>query len=107
AGRAQCRPAGERPAPAHFAWLSTLSERSRTITELAPTQGVTLPTMSNSISAMVGRGWVRRAQPDEADRRMVMVEVTASGKAALDRVARSAESHLAEVLAPLAVPSRR
>ncbi|PYR13653.1 MAG: hypothetical protein DMG00_06270 [Acidobacteria bacterium] len=104
---AQLRSAGELPAPAHFGLLSMLSERSRTLTELASIQGVTLPTMSNSISAMVERGWVRRAQPDEADRRMVMVEVTASGKAALDRVARSAESHLAEVLAPLDVPSRR
>src|SRR5437764_4470368 len=104
---AQLRSAGELPAPAHFGLLSMLSERSRTLTELASSQGVTLPTMSNSISAMVERGWVRRAQPDEADRRMVMVEVTASGKAALDRVARSAESHLAEVLAPLDVPSRR
>ena len=104
---AQLRSAGELPAPAHFGLLSMLSERSRTLTELASIQGVSLPTMSNSISAMVERGWVRRGQPDEPDRRLVMVEVTASGKAALERVARSAESHLAEVLAPLDVPSRR
>jgi len=104
---AQLRSAGELPAPAHFGLLSMLSERSRTLTELASIQGVSLPTMSNSISSMVERGWVRRGQPDEPDRRLVMVEVTASGKAALERVARSAESHLAEVLAPLDVPSRR
>src|ERR671936_899808 len=104
---AQLRSAGELPAPAHFGLLSMLSERSRTLTELASIQGVSLPTMSNSISAMVERGWVRRAQPEESDRRLVMVEVTASGKAALERVARSAESHLADVLAPLDVPSRR
>ena len=104
---AQLRSAGELPAPAHFGLLSMLSERSRTLTELASIQGVSLPTMSNSISAMVERGWVRRGQPDGGDRRLVMVEVTASGKAALERVARSAESHLAEVLAPLDVPSRR
>ena len=104
---AQLRSAGELPAPAHFGLLSKLSERTRTLTELAAIQGVSLPTMSNSISAMVERGWVRRAQHDEADRRLVIVEVTASGKAALERVARSAESHLADVLAPLDVPSRR
>jgi DNA-binding MarR family transcriptional regulator len=104
---AQLRSGGELPAPAHFGLLSMLSERSRTLTELASIQGVSLPTMSNSISTMVERGWVRRAQPDESDRRLVMVEVTASGKAALERVARSAESHLADVLAPLDVPSRR
>ena len=104
---AQLRSAGELPAPAHFGLLSMLIERSRTLTELASIQGVSLPTMSSSISTMVEHGWVRRAQPDETDRRLVMVEVTASGKAALERVARSAESHLAEVLAPLDVPSRR
>ncbi|PYQ79730.1 MAG: hypothetical protein DMG01_08080 [Acidobacteria bacterium] len=90
---AQLRSAGELPAPAHFGLLSMLSERSRTLTELASIQGVTLPTMSNSISAMVHRGWVKRTAPTQ-DRRVVIIEVTSTG-------------HLAEVLAPLDVPSRR
>jgi DNA-binding MarR family transcriptional regulator len=76
------------------------------LTDLASLQGVSLPTMSNSISAMAERGWVRRAAPD-GDRRVVMIEVTAPGRAALERVSRSAEAHLAEVLAPLDVPARR
>ena len=38
---------------------------------------------------------------------MVMIEVTATGRAALERVSRAAEAHLAEVLAPLDVPARR
>jgi DNA-binding MarR family transcriptional regulator len=103
---AQLRSAGELPAPAHFGLLSMLSQRSRSLTELASLQGVSLPTMSNSISTMVERGWVRRTAPD-GDRRIVTVEVTTSGKAALDRVARAAETHLAEVLAPLDAPARR
>jgi len=37
----------------------------------------------------------------------VMIEVTATGRAALERVGRAAEGHLAEVLAPLDVPARR
>jgi DNA-binding MarR family transcriptional regulator len=76
------------------------------LTDLASMQGVSLPTMSSSISAMVERGWVKRAAP-EADRRVVMIEVTATGRAALERVSRAAETHLAEVLAPLDVPARR
>ena len=103
---AELRSAGEMPAPAHFGLLSILSHRPRSLTELAALQGVSLPTMSSSISSMVDRGWVRRAAPD-ADRRVVMVEVTAAGKAALERVARAAEGHLAEVLAPLDAPARR
>jgi len=103
---AELRSAGELPAPAHFGLLSVLSERPRMLTDLASLQGVSLPTMSNSISAMVDRGWVRRAAP-EKDRRVVMIEVTANGRAALERVAKCAETHLADVLAPLDLPSRR
>jgi DNA-binding MarR family transcriptional regulator len=103
---AELRAAGELPAPAQFGLLSVLSQRPRTLTELASLQGVSLPTMSTSISSMVDHGWVRRNAPEE-DRRVVMIEVTASGRGALDRVARAAETHLAEVLAPLDAPARR
>jgi len=103
---AELRAAGELPAPAHFGLLSVLTERSRTLTELAALHGVSLPTMSSSISAMSERGWVRRTGP-EKDRRTVLIEVTANGRSALERVARCAEMHLAEVLAPLDAVSRR
>ncbi len=103
---AELRAAGELPAPAHFGLLSILSERPRMLTELASIQGVSLPTMSNSISAMVDRGWVRRTAPG-TDRRVVIVEVTVAGRAALERVAKAAETHLAEALADLDLTSRR
>jgi DNA-binding MarR family transcriptional regulator len=103
---AELRAAGELPAPAHFGLLSILSERSRMLTELASIQGVSLPTMSNSISSMVERGWVRRTAPG-TDRRVVIIEVTANGRAALERVARAAEAHIAEVVAHLDAPARR
>src|SRR5690349_6197480 len=103
---AELRAAGEMPAPAHFALLSILSVRPRMLTDLASLQGVSLPSMSNSISAMVERGWVRRTAPD-GDRRVVMIETTSTGRAALERVSRCAEAHLAEMLAPLDVAGRR
>ena len=103
---AELRAAGELPAPAHFGLLMTLNERARTLTELAAVRGVSLPTMSNSISAMVERGWVRREAP-EGDRRVVMIDVTPAGRAALERVSRAAEAHLADALAPLDLPARR
>ena len=103
---AELRAAGEMPAPAHFGLLSILSTRARSLTELAALQGVSLPSMSTSITAMVDRGWVRRSSPED-DRRVVMIEVTATGRAALDRVSRCAEGHLSEVLAPLDLLARR
>jgi DNA-binding MarR family transcriptional regulator len=103
---AELRAAGELPAPAHFHLLTMLSHQPRTLTELAALQGVSLPTMSNSISALVQRGWVKRTAPTR-DRRVVIIEVTPTGKAAVERVGRCAETHLAEVLAPLDAGSRR
>ena len=103
---AELRAAGEMPAPAHFGLLSVLSVRPRMLSDLAALQGVSLPTMSNSISAMVEHGWVRREAPDR-DRRVAMIDVTPAGRAALERVSRAAEAHLADVLAPLDLPARR
>jgi DNA-binding MarR family transcriptional regulator len=103
---AELRSGGEMPAPAHFGLLMKLCEQPRTLSELAAHWGVSLPTTSNSISALAERGWVRRTAPAR-DRRVALVEVTAAGRAALDRVGRAAEAHLAEVLAPLDQLSRR
>ena len=104
---AELRAAGEMPAPAHFGLLSILSVRPRMLSDLASLQGVSLPTMSNSISAMVERGWVRREAPgrrpprrdDRSRRRPAARRSSAS--------ARGAEAHLADVLAPLDLPARR
>ena len=103
---AELRSAGELPAPAHFGLLMTLSERARTLTELASVRGVSLPTMSNSVTALVQRGWIRRSAPGK-DRRTVLIDMTPFGRAALDRVGRIAEAHLSDVLAPLDAASRR
>jgi DNA-binding MarR family transcriptional regulator len=103
---AELRAAGELRTPGHFGLLSMLSERPRMLTELASLHGVSLPTISNSISAMVERGWVRRTAPGP-DRRIVVIEVTTAGRSALERVARCAETQLAEVVAPLDIAARR
>jgi DNA-binding MarR family transcriptional regulator len=106
---AELRSAGEMPAPAHFPLLMMLNERPRSLTELADLRGVSLPTMSNSITSVAQRGWVRRITPgrDGRDRRVVLVEITAAGRAALERVGHSAEGHLADILAPLDAASHR
>lgn len=103
---AELRAAGEMPAPAHFGLLTMLGSQPRTLTELAVLQGVSLPTMSNSISTLVARGWVRRSSPAK-DRRVVVIEVTPLGTATVERVGRAAEAHLAEMLSGLDGPAQR
>ena len=103
---AELRAAGEMPAPAHFGLLTVLDGQPRTLTELAQLQGVSLPTMSNSISTMAEKGWVKRTSPG-GDRRVALIEVTPLGKATLARVRKAAEAHLAERLAILDAASRR
>src|SRR3954470_11010214 len=103
---AELRAAGEMPAPAHFGLLSVLSVRPRMLSDLASLQGVSLPTMSNSISAMVERGWVRREAPD-GDRPTGVIDVTPTGRAGRGSGGRAAEAHLADVLGPLDLPARR
>jgi DNA-binding MarR family transcriptional regulator len=83
-----------------------LNERPRTLSEMAQFRGVSLPSMSNSIATLVQRGWIRRMAP-AADRRVVMLEVTPVGRAALERAGRWAEARIADVLAPLDAPARR
>ncbi len=102
---AELRAAGEMPAPAHFGLLTLLNDQPRTLTELALLQGVSLPTMSNSISTLVDRGWARRSSPAK-DRRVVLVEITAIGQATVQRVGRAAEQHLNERLAGLDAAAR-
>jgi DNA-binding MarR family transcriptional regulator len=103
---AELRAAGELPAPAHFGLLTLLSEQPRTLSELATIQGVSLPTMSNSVNAVEARGWVRRSTLGR-DRRVVVLEVTPAGRAALSRVQNAAEMHLAGLLATLDKDARR
>jgi DNA-binding MarR family transcriptional regulator len=103
---AELRAAGQMPAPAHFGLLTMLGSQSRTLTELAQLQGVSLPTMSNSISTLVERGWVTRSA-QAVDRRVALIEVTPLGRATLDRVGKAAESHLADRLAMLDGTARR
>jgi len=105
---AELRAAGELPAPAHFGLLTVLAAQPRplTLTELAAMQGVSLPTMSNSITALVGRGWVRRTIGAN-DRRQARIEVTPKGRDTVGRVGRSAEVHMAERLAGLDEATRR
>lgn len=87
-------------APAHFGLLAMLSHGSRSLGELAEKQGVSLPTMSNSVSTLTERGWVARSQ-SKSDRRVLIVELTPLGKQIFDDIQVRLEKRVMELLAGL------
>jgi DNA-binding MarR family transcriptional regulator len=94
------RSTGYLPAPVHCGLLVSLAERPYNLTELAEKHAVSLPTMSNSINALVERGWVSRSR-DTEDRRMVVVELTPNGRAILDKTTYSVAGRVGRLLASL------
>ena len=81
----QLRHAGHNLSPGHFRLLMLLSRRPRNVSELAAMQGVSVPTMSNSVSMLVERGWAERVR-DLADRRRVVIELTDQGSNVLREI---------------------
>jgi DNA-binding MarR family transcriptional regulator len=81
--------------------LATLDrEGSSRLTALAARQGVTQPAMTQLIARLQESGFVRR-EPDPADGRVVLVSITAEGKALLARRRERRARHLAAMLAQL------
>lgn len=74
----ELRHTGQLMAPGHYQTLGTLYLHSANLSELAETQGVSLPTMSNTVTSLEQQGWVKRTR-SEIDRRVVMVELTPAG----------------------------
>ncbi len=101
---AELRRAGQ--APSHFRLLAMLAHRASNLSELAEKHAVSLPTMSNTISTLVERGWVKRTQAAH-DRRQVLIELTPAGRTVLAAIRRQAEAHVAELLAPLSQSERK
>lgn len=88
-------------ASGHFGILMCLSRRGPLkLTELAERLEVSLPTMSNSVSTLAGRGWVTR-QRDPGDRRVALATLTAEGKQVLRKIGVQAQKHVAQSLVHL------
>jgi DNA-binding MarR family transcriptional regulator len=95
--------AGAGVSPARLSALSVLVFAGpRTVSELAATERVTVPTMSRLVSAMEEEGLVRRS-PHASDARAVVLHATAKGKRVLGR-ARELRLSLLETLLAEASP---
>ncbi len=87
-------------APAHFGLLGKLSRCPCSLGELAERQGVSLATMSNSVSTLAERGWVTRV-PSKSDRRVMIVELTSRGAQVLSDVQLRTQQRVMSLLAGL------
>jgi DNA-binding MarR family transcriptional regulator len=80
--------------------LAALSGRPHRITELAMTEGITQPAVTQLVNRLERRGYVERCT-DERDGRVVLVTLTDTGQSALDSVRAEYRALLHEEMATL------
>lgn len=94
---AELRQTSHLPAPSHFSALVMLHYQSCNLSELAESQGVSLPSMSSTVSRLEERGLVTRERSAH-DRRVVVVSLTPAGREKLLEISLLAESRLQTIL---------
>lgn len=80
--------------------IATLSEGPRRITQLAQTEALAQPTVTQLVDKLEGRGLVARARSGE-DARVVIVEVTPAGTEVFEEVRTEIRANMREALAHL------
>jgi DNA-binding MarR family transcriptional regulator len=80
--------------------LSTLSDGPRRITQLAQTEALAQPTVTQLVDKLEGRGLVARERSGE-DARVVIVEATAAGLERLEEVRAEIRANMREALVDL------
>ncbi len=86
--------------PPQLSALTLLAETSYNLSELAELHGVSLPTMSNTISNLVEAGWVAR-QRSQTDRRVVMFTLTPAGQQLVENIGQHLVNNVAEQLSDI------
>jgi DNA-binding MarR family transcriptional regulator len=75
------------------------------VTDLAQLEGVRQPTCTGLVNAMEAEGWVRRCV-DEADKRVVLVDLTEAGYAVLESMSEARAAVLDRYLGALSETDR-
>ena len=102
---AEMRRSDEAIAPPQMGMLMKIGAGPTTMSDLARSLAVTLPTVSKSVELLVHRRWVAR-WVDTQDRRQTIVRLTPKGRRILADIRERAEQHIAERLAPLQAKER-
>jgi DNA-binding MarR family transcriptional regulator len=91
---------------AHMPVLAALNIKPRTQSELADMMSVSGATMSNTLTTLEDRGWIRRERSRD-DRRLVHIEISEQGSHALHESIREMEIHLLRLVETLSDDERR
>lgn len=91
---------------AYIGLLGIVVREPHSLSDLSDFQAVSLPTMSKTITTIENLGWVVRKR-SATDRRVVMVEATPAGRAALKEVHTLAIGPIAEALGSLTPTERQ
>ena len=91
---------------AHIGLLTMVAQSPRSLSELSDLHAASMPTMSKTITTIENLGWVARSRSN-SDRRIVMIEATPAGRAALREVHERAIAPLAEALDSLTATQRQ
>ena len=91
---------------AHIGLLTIIAQSPHSLSELADLHAASMPTMSKTITTIENLGWVARIRSN-SDRRIVMIETTHAGRAALRRVHDLAIAPIEEALDSLTIPQRQ
>ena len=91
---------------AHIGLLSMVAHSPRSLSELSDFHAASMPTISKTITTIENLGWVVRSR-SQTDRRVVMVEATPAGRAALKKVYNRAITPISGALDSLTVAQRQ
>ncbi len=91
---------------AHIGLLTIIAQSPHSLSELADLHAASMPTMSRTITTIENLGWVARIRSD-SDRRIVMIEATPTGRAALREVHELAIAPIEDALNSLTETQRQ
>ena len=91
---------------AHVGLLGMVARNPRSLSELSDFHAASMPTMSKTITTIENLGWVVRTR-SKTDRRVVMIEATPAGRAALKKVYNRAITPISGALDSLTVAQRQ
>ena len=91
---------------AHIGLLTMIAQSPHSLSELADLHAASMPTMSKTITTIENLGWVARIRSD-SDRRIVLIEATSAGRAALREVNELAIAPIEDALNSLTETQRQ